>query len=112
MKCVTPEERGQSTLSSTVNLNDINVVNIAREVCSSSPHLAVELGIQLPYRHPYSNEPVVDVELNATQAAALVQLKILEEISNSFEPKFPVEETVWDFANGNLATETRTVNGR
>jgi hypothetical protein len=112
MKYVTPQERGQIAPSSTANLNDINVMNIALEVCSIAPHLATELGIELPYRNPYITEPVVDVELNTAQAAALIQLKVLEEISNNFEPKFPVEETVWDFADENLATETRTINGR
>ncbi|KAG4434786.1 hypothetical protein IFR05_009721 [Cadophora sp. M221] len=112
MKYVTPKERGQSMPSSTIDLSHINLVNIAREVCSTSPHLAVVLGIEIPYRNPYSAGPVVDVELNTTQAAALIQLKILEEISNNFEPKFPVKETVWDFVNENLASETRTVNGR
>ncbi|KAH7379870.1 hypothetical protein BKA64DRAFT_765442 [Cadophora sp. MPI-SDFR-AT-0126] len=112
MKHITPEERGQDEFGSTVDLNNINLVNIAREVCSAAPHLAEGLGIEVPFRNPYISTPPVEVQLNETEAAALIQLKILEEIHNNFEPKFPVDETVWDFASERLATEMITRNGR
>ncbi|CZT05757.1 uncharacterized protein RCO7_03915 [Rhynchosporium graminicola] len=112
MKEVTSEERGESTHIPAVNLGDINVINIAREVCSAAPHLAMELGIEVPYRNAYSVEPVEEAKLNTTQAADLIQLKILEELSNNFEPKMPVNETVWDFAEERLANTTEIVSGR
>ncbi|PVH83982.1 hypothetical protein DL98DRAFT_569341 [Cadophora sp. DSE1049] len=112
MKYITPEQRGQVALNSTVDLNTINLVNIAREACSAAPHLAAELGIEIPYQNPYSSTPPIEVQLNETEAAALIQLKILEEIHNNFESKFPVDETVWDFAGERLSTETIIRNGR
>ena len=111
MKQITPEETGQVVPTSTADLAKINLVNIAREVCSAAPHLAAGLGIEIPYRNPYSSAPPVQIELNETEAAALIQVKILEEIHNSFEAKFPVNETVWDFADERLATETIIRNG-
>ncbi|KAK0114207.1 hypothetical protein ONS95_013707 [Cadophora gregata] len=56
--------------------------------------------------------PPMKVDLNETEAAALIQLKILEEINNNFEPKFPVNENVWDFASERLETKTIERNGR
>lgn len=96
----TPGDRGQAAVSATVAPDSITIQRLAREANSVAPYHARAAGI------------AVDDTFSDRDAAAIIQMKILEESSNNFEPKFREKENVWDFASDRLVEEIQTVNGR
>lgn len=80
----------------------ITLQRMAQDLHKIAPDLAQEAGFQI---NP-------GTKITEQQAAALLQMQILEEASNNWEFKFPEKERVWDFASNRLETTTRIINGR
>ncbi|KAE8449437.1 hypothetical protein EG329_008045 [Mollisiaceae sp. DMI_Dod_QoI] len=86
------------TTQTTRSLQDM-----ALELNKIAPDLANDNGIRVG-----ENPPTIDEK----EAAMLLQMQMVEEISNCWEPRFPENERLWDFANDRVAPQTRTMNGR
>lgn len=99
MSEVTPAQRGQHTAPPTVDTNLITLRRLAEDAIREYPKIAKDTGYNLK-------------ALEEDQAGALLQMKMVEEASNNWESKFPVQEKVWDFAADRLVPETRTNHGR
>ncbi|EKD12574.1 hypothetical protein MBM_09143 [Drepanopeziza brunnea f. sp. 'multigermtubi' MB_m1] len=100
MSLLTPADRGQTDESSPVNTNLINLVLLAREAIATTPSLVAELEID-------------DVDnMSEQEAAAVIQTKTLQELSDNFEPKFRATNDVWGFASDRLAEQRRARSGR
>ncbi|CZR56165.1 uncharacterized protein PAC_06053 [Phialocephala subalpina] len=83
---------------------DEEVLDMALELHRIAPYLAPEHAITV------EKEPL---KLERPDAAMLLQMQMLEEISNAWEPRFPEQpERLWDFADDRVAPQTRTINGR
>lgn len=81
-----------------------DVQNMALELHKIAPYLASEHAIVVE-KEPLKIEP--------SDAAMLLQMQMLEEISNAWEPRFPEQpERLWDFADDRVEPQTRTINGR
>ncbi|KAH8669549.1 hypothetical protein BGZ60DRAFT_564015 [Tricladium varicosporioides] len=74
------------TKAPLVNHPHLSLQELVRDLDKITPELAKEYGV------------VVDDNLEDKQAAALLQMQILEEANNNWEARFPENEHVWDFA--------------
>lgn len=62
---------------------------LARDLHKIAPDLAAELGIRI------TDDPA---SLTEEQAAQMLQMQVIQECNNKWEPRFPEKENVWDFA--------------
>lgn len=100
MSTLTAEDRGQKDDDPSVDTSQIDLKLLAREALSTSPGLVTELDID-------------DVNnMSDRQAAAVIQTKTLQELSDNFEPKFWETNDIWGFASDRLIPVSRVVNGR
>lgn len=51
-------------------------------------------------------------KMTEAQAGQLIQMQVLEEVSNNWELRFPENEHVWDFAEDRLRDVEKNINGR
>ena len=101
---VTPADRSEQGLESSItNPNTITLQSLAQGLHKIAPDLAQNAGFD------FRGDVTTMTEL---EAAALLQMQIIEESSNNWESRFPVNEHVWEFAAERVETSIRTVNGR
>ncbi|RDL31180.1 uncharacterized protein BP5553_09969 [Venustampulla echinocandica] len=93
---------GSDAEPATSDVGGISLQRLAVELHKIAPHLAQGAGIDLG-RDPNA---VTDGE-----AAALLQMEILEESSNNWESRFPEKEHVWEFAAPRVETIQRVIHG-
>ncbi|PBP27637.1 hypothetical protein BUE80_DR001431 [Diplocarpon rosae] len=100
MTKVTPEDRGKTDDTFVVDPQTITLQRLAREAIASTPGLAEEADVD-------------DIDaITSAEAAAVIQIKTLREISDNFEAKFPKTDDVWDFASDRLEETTEERDGR
>ncbi|PBP26794.1 hypothetical protein BUE80_DR002325 [Diplocarpon rosae] len=97
---ITPEDRGQTHATSVVDPQTITLQRLAQEAVATTPGLAREADIN-------------DIDaITSAEAAAVIQIKTLREISDNFEAKFPKTDDLWDFASDRLEETTEERDGR
>lgn len=85
------------------DLGQFTLEDMAKKLLKVAPELAKDAG--------YDFSAGLDT-MNDLQAGTLLQMQILEEANNNWEPKFPEHEHLWDFAADRLEAVTKTLHGR
>ncbi|KAI6712480.1 hypothetical protein JHW43_004963 [Diplocarpon mali] len=96
---VTSADRGQIE-ATLVDPQTITLQRLAREAIATTPGLAIEAGLD-----------GTDA-ITLPEAAAVIQIKTLQEISDNFEAQLPKTDDVWDFASDRLEEATEEIDGR
>ncbi len=103
MDNILPADRsGEPVGSSDQPTRNITLQRMTQDLDKIAPDLAVEAGFQIK----------TGVKISEQQAAALLQMQILEEAYNNWEFKFPEKEHVWNFASDRVEMTTRMIRGR
>lgn len=87
-----------STAPDDSSAKDVSLRRMARDLNAIAPDLLKEAGITPD--NPLDND-WLDT-LTEKDAATVIQMQILEEANNCWEPRFPQDEHIWDFASSRL----------
>lgn len=86
---------------------DVSIRKMLRDLNNIAPDLVEEAGITIATE---VQAPVT--EQSNADAARVVQMQILEEMNNCWEPLFPEDEHVWQFAASRVDRQHRSQDGR
>jgi hypothetical protein len=70
---------------------EISLQKMARDIINVAPELVLDAGIDLRNR--------TSKDLTEKEAAKIIQLQLIEESNNNWEPRFPENEHVWDWVD-------------
>lgn len=85
----------------------LSLKTIARDLVKCAPELRLDIGM----------DPKRDIStLTENEAAQMIQLQLIEESNNNWEPRFPEDEHVWDWVDNPFPStepaETQAVTPR
>ena len=113
MKEVTIGDREALGLSEDLAKSTEDLKSLALDLDEYAPDLGAEAGfywtedLDEPDPATATREEMERWKQRQSEYGALVQMKILEEISNNWESRFPENEHVWDFAADRVEPKTR-----
>lgn len=101
MNPIYPPELSSAKLLEAPSVGPVEVTleRMARELNKIAPDLAQDAGIDPD-------------NMDEKAAGTLLQMEILEEVSNNWESRFPEKEHVWEFAKPRVELRDRTIRGR
>lgn len=111
MHKLTDEDRAEIDEDGIAHIPDkkvYNLKNMALNIHKIAPdiaeHLAEDDKIKFPIKNP--------TQMSEAHAGMILQMQIIEEVSNNWELRFPENEHVWDFADERLQEVSVNVGDR